>query len=77
MKKNQNLTKFFHWQFMSVAAANNYCCEKQMKLASLETRFEIKCLGNEIKSEYFNSIFCCHTNLISNWTQSSKMLAKT
>jgi hypothetical protein len=45
--------KISNWQFMSVGAANNYCCEKRMKLASLETRSELKCLGNEMKSKFF------------------------
>jgi len=40
---------------MSVGAASKYCCEKRMKLLSLETRSELKCLGRESMSKFFPS----------------------
>jgi hypothetical protein len=41
---------------MTVGAASKYCCEKRMKLTSLETNSELKCLGSEIKRKFFPSI---------------------
>jgi len=45
----QKCNRFFK-KVQSVATANMFCCERHMKLASLETQFEMKSLANDLKS---------------------------